>query len=282
MKDSIILGSGNSRYLKSVQNFKTLYPTYDDFAAALVAGTLPIDLNGINAAGFQQVGDALGKATLLKDNTAALLGLGSDAVPDAAFNMLGTSLKNTRRWELYSSYTYESNSIIELYLDAPAADMLNHEFIVEILTEKSFNKPFYHYGYYGDICLITDEFTSNRPEYGYTISKFDNKGWSYSDSSSTSTSYSGPKILASNISSIERSGSKILFHIYVGKEWFTATTISGKGIIYRVHFSEFNEGDKILPTLKQVMLSYRNDYDHNTGFPAGTKVNIYRLTEGGV
>ena len=82
MKDSAILGSGNSRYLKSVVDFKTLYPTYDDFAAALVAGTLPIDLNGINSAGFQQVGDALGKATLLKDTTAQKHGRDETALPD--------------------------------------------------------------------------------------------------------------------------------------------------------------------------------------------------------
>ena len=85
MKDSVILGTGNSRYLKSVENFKTLYPTYEDFAAALVAGTLPIDLNGINAAGFQQIGDALSKETLLKDDTAALLGGDSSMVPNDAF-----------------------------------------------------------------------------------------------------------------------------------------------------------------------------------------------------
>ena len=88
MKDSVILGSGNSRYLKSVADFKTLYPTYDDFAAALVAGTLPIDLNGINAAGFQQIGDALGKATLLTDATCMLLDLPDTATPDDAFNKI--------------------------------------------------------------------------------------------------------------------------------------------------------------------------------------------------
>ena len=88
MKDSVILGSGNSRYLKSVADFKTLYPTYDDFAAALVAGTLPIDLNGINSAGFQQIGDALCKATLLTDATCTLLDLPDTATPDDAFNKL--------------------------------------------------------------------------------------------------------------------------------------------------------------------------------------------------
>lgn len=92
MKDSVILGSGNSRYLKSVENFKTLYPTYDDFAAALVAGTLPIDLNGINAAGFQQVGDALNKYNLLKDATAALYGLPDTAVPDDVLSLLSNAI----------------------------------------------------------------------------------------------------------------------------------------------------------------------------------------------
>ena len=82
MKDSVILGRGNSRYLKSVADFKTLYPTYDDFAAAMVAGTLPVDFNGINSAGFQQLGDALGKATLLKDATARKHGLDETALPD--------------------------------------------------------------------------------------------------------------------------------------------------------------------------------------------------------
>ena len=106
MKDSVILGSGNSRYLKSVADFKTLYPTYDDFAAALVAGTLPIDLNGINAAGFQQIGDALGKATLLtdalnkynllKDVTAALYGLPNTAVPDDVLALLKTLVDNAQ------------------------------------------------------------------------------------------------------------------------------------------------------------------------------------------
>lgn len=96
MKDSIILGSGNSRYLKSVADFKTLYPTYDDFSAALVAGTLPIDLNGINAAGFQQVGDALGKSTLLKDTTAALYELTNEAVPDDVLVLLKTLVSNAK------------------------------------------------------------------------------------------------------------------------------------------------------------------------------------------
>lgn len=82
MKDGIISGTGSSRYLKSVPALLDLYPTYADFAQALVEGTLPIDLNGINPDGWSQLGDGLNKANLLKDTTAALYGLSETAVPD--------------------------------------------------------------------------------------------------------------------------------------------------------------------------------------------------------
>lgn len=92
MQDAIALGTGNSRYLRSVAGFMQLYPTYEDFAAALVAGTLPIDLNGINPDGWAQQGTALDKANLLTDSTAALLGLGDEAVVNDALAALGGKL----------------------------------------------------------------------------------------------------------------------------------------------------------------------------------------------
>ncbi len=79
MQDAIALGTGNSRYLKSVSGFLSLYPTYEAFAEAMVAGTLPIDLNGKNPDGWAQQGTALDKASLLTDATAALVDLGSEA-----------------------------------------------------------------------------------------------------------------------------------------------------------------------------------------------------------
>ncbi len=85
MKDSIIKGIGDSRYLKSAISETT---TWEQFKAFLVAGTLPIDLSGINANGFQQLGDALNKANLLKDATAGLFGLDATAVPDDVFASL--------------------------------------------------------------------------------------------------------------------------------------------------------------------------------------------------
>lgn len=76
MQDGILKGTGNSRYLKSVASFLSLYPTYEDFAQALIEGTLPIDLNGINEAGWAQLGTALTAGNLLSDATAEKLGLG--------------------------------------------------------------------------------------------------------------------------------------------------------------------------------------------------------------
>ena len=81
MIDGIIKDAGNSRYAKSIATFKTLYPSYDDFAEALMAGTLPLDLI-FNPGGWSQLPTFLNKNNLLKDATAALYGRGSSAVPD--------------------------------------------------------------------------------------------------------------------------------------------------------------------------------------------------------
>lgn len=89
MEDMIPRGTGNSRFLKSVENFKTQYPNYDAFAAALVAGTLPIDFNGINREGILRPGTPINTLSLFQNGTAGLYGLGKDAAPDDAFAFLG-------------------------------------------------------------------------------------------------------------------------------------------------------------------------------------------------
>nr|WP_326184282.1 hypothetical protein [uncultured Oscillibacter sp.] len=94
MKDSVIKGTGNSRYLKSIADFLTQYPTYQDFAAALAAGTLPIDLNGINPEGFHQVGDALDKENLLQDETCDVLYIPRTSVVNDAFLKLALGIGN--------------------------------------------------------------------------------------------------------------------------------------------------------------------------------------------
>lgn len=94
MTDGVIKSTGNSRYLKSVANFMTLFPTYEDFAAALVAGNLPIDLNGINPDGWNQQATPLNKANLLADTTGSALGLGSTGTVNTALSKLKTLYDN--------------------------------------------------------------------------------------------------------------------------------------------------------------------------------------------
>lgn len=85
MKDSILKGTGNSRFLKSAVPAGT---SWADALAMLQAGTFPIDFNGIDTEGFQQVGTPLNKANLLKDVNALTLGLTGDVTPNDMFNVL--------------------------------------------------------------------------------------------------------------------------------------------------------------------------------------------------
>lgn len=97
MQDGIIKGTGNSRFLKSVPDFLSQYPTYESFVEALAAGTLPVDFNGINETGWQQLGTALNKGNLLSDETAAMLGLPKTATPNDAFaSVLPTAIGDLR------------------------------------------------------------------------------------------------------------------------------------------------------------------------------------------
>lgn len=75
MKDTIIKGTGDSRYLKSAipENI-----THAQLVQMLRNGTFPIDLNGINEAGIEQLGTPLNTATLLSDETAEEIGIEKD------------------------------------------------------------------------------------------------------------------------------------------------------------------------------------------------------------
>lgn len=83
MQNGIIKGQGNSRYLKSGVGSST---TWEQFLESLIAGTLPIDLNGINEDGWDQLGTPLNKATLLSDSTETeLFGDAQNRTVDQAF-----------------------------------------------------------------------------------------------------------------------------------------------------------------------------------------------------
>lgn len=76
MKDQIIKGTGNSRYLRSSVPEGT---TWAAVLEMLRAGTMPIDFNGINPAGIEQAGTPLNKLTLLPDAVADAVGLDDTA-----------------------------------------------------------------------------------------------------------------------------------------------------------------------------------------------------------
>lgn len=92
-------GSGNSRYLKTVGEALSLYPTYEDFMQAMVAGIFPVDFNGINKDGWTQLGTLLNKANLLSDTVISTLGLstGVNSTPNDAFNVLA-NIGNVHVW----------------------------------------------------------------------------------------------------------------------------------------------------------------------------------------
>lgn len=92
-------GNGNSRYLKTVGEALSLYPTYEDFLQAMIAGTFPVDFNGINKDGWTQQGTHLNKANLLSDTVISTLGLstGANSTPNDAFNVLA-NIGNVHVW----------------------------------------------------------------------------------------------------------------------------------------------------------------------------------------
>lgn len=79
MQDQIIKGTGNSRFLKSSipENI-----TFEQFVSLLRAGTFPMDFNGINDAGIEQLGTPINKTTLLKNSTVTKLGLAGNDFTD--------------------------------------------------------------------------------------------------------------------------------------------------------------------------------------------------------
>ena len=79
MENLVPLGTGNSRLMKSNIPSNT---TLAQLIQMWNNGTFPYDIGPLNSAGISQQGTPLNKDTLLKDATAALFGLGTDAVPD--------------------------------------------------------------------------------------------------------------------------------------------------------------------------------------------------------
>lgn len=84
MTDTIVKGTGNSRFLRSSIPENITFP---EFVSLLRAGTFPIDLAGINDEGIEVKGTALSKGTLLSDATeTAIWGDAADRTVDEALS----------------------------------------------------------------------------------------------------------------------------------------------------------------------------------------------------
>ena len=75
-------------------------------------GKFPMDLAGMNPAGWLQMGTLLSKANLLQDETARLLGLTAEAVPDDAFRaikgLIEQSTQEAERLAAFSAATIDA------------------------------------------------------------------------------------------------------------------------------------------------------------------------------
>lgn len=82
MKDGVPKQTGNSRFLKSAISSNI---TFEQFRDMLRNGTLPIDINGINASGWAELGTPLNKASLMSGTVESQYGLSSTNVPSDVF-----------------------------------------------------------------------------------------------------------------------------------------------------------------------------------------------------
>lgn len=121
MIDGVIAGTGNSRYLKS--NFSG---DWSAFLAALNAGTFPIDLNGINEAGWTMLATALSKGNLLSDTTAAAWGGSSSSTLNnilqyaaARHGTCTTAAATTAKVVTLSNFALSTGAIIGVYFTYP-------------------------------------------------------------------------------------------------------------------------------------------------------------------
>lgn len=150
MIDSVLKGNGNSRFLKSAVPAGT---SWADALAMLQAGTFPIDFNGINTEGFQQVGTPLNKANLLKDATAAQIGLPPSTTPDGMFQALG----NTGELHVWRKTVTTAQEI-------PAGYTLgNTEENVLIASRETSYMAGALYYYYGNSITVSDNGNASNP-----------------------------------------------------------------------------------------------------------------------
>lgn len=111
MLDTVINGTRTSR---SILGNLSIPEDWALARAQLVGEGWPIDFGPLNDAGLSQRGTDLSKSTLLKDTTAALYGLGSDATPDDVLRC-GVIAKIATGFYQGTASTTSEESPIEIY-----------------------------------------------------------------------------------------------------------------------------------------------------------------------
>lgn len=139
MKDMVPLGTGNSRYLKSSISADT---TLAQLIALLRAGTLPVDLNGINAAGISQQGTPLTKATLLSDATASALGLSGDPTVNDALAAAATRVNSKAQFSSVGTYVGTGNA------GSSYPNTLTFSFVPKIVIVEGYFNEYYTQGFF--------------------------------------------------------------------------------------------------------------------------------------
>lgn len=154
MQDTHILGTGNSRSISSVPNFLAMYPTYEAFAQALIAGEVPIDIGPLNPAGCDVVGTANNKANLLSDATGGALGASTVNEALAALSardIVYTSYIGT------GTYTSENNPVQITFQYAPKFVMIPYIYNKD-MTISSFPPLTSNNRWIVDMSAITTEY----------------------------------------------------------------------------------------------------------------------------
>ena len=113
MRDQVIKGTGDSRYLRSSIPSST---TFAQFLTMLRNGELPVDFAGYNAEGIDTVGTDLNTANLLSDTVAVELGLTNAATPNDAFQALNNKANSIQ--SSMSGYVPTSRTVNNKRLDA--------------------------------------------------------------------------------------------------------------------------------------------------------------------
>lgn len=154
MIDSVIAGTGNSRYLRTSISAST---TWEEALTMLRAGTFPIDLAGINLSGFTTLGTALNSDTLLKSAIITALGLEADATPSDAWEAVLARIDNaapktdtitlaSASWSgsdpytqtvTLSGYTVTANTRVDIVCDYNALNAMAADGVTTLYFENS-------------------------------------------------------------------------------------------------------------------------------------------------